>query len=65
MSHAGTFPALEDQMVLFMPFGIEGGGAADGWMAGLGAVDLFPRMVKPVPDVRGRMRGAAGGGWLL
>ena len=29
VSHAGAFPALEDQMVLFTPFGIEGGGAAD------------------------------------
>jgi phage terminase large subunit-like protein len=29
VSHAGPFPALEDQMVLLTPFGIEGGGAAD------------------------------------
>ena len=29
VAHAGAFPALEDQMVLFTPFGIEGDGAAD------------------------------------
>jgi len=54
VAHAGAFPALEDQMVLFTPFGIEGDGAADRADALVWALwDLFPRMVKA----------AAGGDW--
>ena len=48
VAHAGAFPALEDQMVQFTPFGIEGDGAADRVDALVWALsDLFPRMVKP------------------
>ncbi len=67
VSHAGAFPALEDQMVLFTPFGIEGDGAADRVDALVWALsDLFPRMVKPpiiVPwdDADGRLKS----GWML
>ena len=51
VSHAGAFPALEDQMVQFTPFGIEGDGAADRVDAVVWAMaDLFPRMVKPQAD---------------
>ncbi len=67
VSHAGAFPALEDQMAMFTPFGIEGGGAADRVDALVWALsDLFPRMVKPHIDVS--WDGNAGGGagsWLL
>ncbi len=68
VSHAGAFPALEDQMVLFTPFGIEGGGAADPVDALVWALsDLFPRMVKPQLDVTwDDERGGGGtGSWLL
>ena len=68
VSHAGAFPALEDQMVLFTPFGIEGGGAADRVDALVWALsDLFPRMVKPLADVAWEEDSASGGagGWLL
>ena len=66
VSHAGAFPALEDQMVLFTPFGIEGGGAADRVDALVWAMsDLFPRMVKPVPDVSWGDEWSGGGSWLL
>ena len=52
VAHAGAFPALEDQMVQFTPFGIEGDGAADRADALVWALsDLFPRMVKPRQDV--------------
>ncbi len=30
-SHASAFPALENQMVLFTPFGVDGGGPV-GWV---------------------------------
>ncbi|MFZ1109463.1 MAG: terminase family protein [Rhodomicrobium sp.] len=67
VSHAGAFPALEDQMVMFTPFGIEGGGAADRVDALVWALsDLFPRMIKPPADVD--WNGNAGGGrgsWML
>ncbi len=67
VSHAGAFPALEDQMVLFTPFGIEGGGAADRVDALVWALsDLFPRMVRPVPDMAWEDEAGGGGGsWLL
>jgi predicted phage terminase large subunit-like protein len=67
VSHAGAFPALEDQMVLFTPFGIEGDGAADRVDALVWALaDLFPRMVRPVPDVAWEDGSGGGrGGWLL
>ena len=68
VSHAGAFPALEDQMVLFTPFGIEGGGAADRVDVLVWALsDSFPRMVKPqlVADWKDDFGGLGGGeGWL-
>jgi len=66
VSHAGAFPALEDQMVLFTPFGIEGGGAADRVDALVWAMaDLFPRMVKPQHDVDWDDDAGGDGSWLL
>ncbi len=67
VSHAGAFPALEDQMVLFTPFGIEGGGAPDRVDALVWALaDLFPRMVKPQHDVGWEdERGGGRDSWLL
>jgi phage terminase large subunit-like protein len=67
-SHAGAFPALEDQMAMFTPFGIEGGGAADRVDALVWALsDLFPRMIKPVDDVAWDDCASGGGfgSWLL
>jgi predicted phage terminase large subunit-like protein len=67
VSHAGAFPTLEDQMVLFTPFGIEGDGAADRVDALVWAfTDLFPRITKTKnpfeePDKWG---GGREGGWL-
>ncbi len=67
VSHAGVFSALEDQMVLFTPFGVEGNGAADRVDALVWALsDLFPRMVKPQPGVSWEDETRGGnGGWLL
>jgi phage terminase large subunit-like protein len=67
VSHAGAFAALEDQMVLFTPFGIEGDGAADRVDALVWAMaDLFPRMVKPLAAADWRdERGGGQGSWLL
>jgi predicted phage terminase large subunit-like protein len=67
ISHVGAFPALEDQMVLFTPFGIEGDGAADRVDALVWALaDLFPRMVrKQAVAWDDAPSGARGGGWLL
>ncbi len=67
VSHAGAFPALEDQMVQFTPFGIEGDGPADRADALVWALsDLFPRMVKPQADADwGDERGGGKGSWLL
>ena len=66
VSHVGALPALEDQMVLFTPFGIEGDGAADRVDALVWALsDLFPRMVKKA-DTKWEDAGkGASGGWLL
>ena len=67
VSHAGAFAALEDQMVLFTPFGIEGDGAADRVDALVWALsDLFPRMVKPQQDVAwgDESGGGSKAGWL-
>jgi phage terminase large subunit-like protein len=67
VSHAGAFSALEDQMAMFTPFGIEGGGAADRVDALVWAVsDLFPRMIKPPTDVTWEDdRGGGAGSWML
>lgn len=46
VSHVGTFPQLEDQMVLFTPLGIEGDTTADRTDALVWALtELFPSMV--------------------
>ena len=67
VAHAGAFPALEDQMVQFTPFGIEGDGAADRVDAMVWALsDLFPRMVKPQAGADwGDERGGGCTSWLL
>ena len=66
VAHAGAFPALEDQMVLFTPFGIEGDGAADRVDALVWALwDLFPRMVKPQANVVWEDERGGDGSWLL
>ena len=70
VSHAGGFAALEDQMVLFTPFGVEFGIAPDRVDALVWAMsDLFPRMVKPQADVNwgddAGGRGLKAAGWLL
>jgi predicted phage terminase large subunit-like protein len=65
--HVGAFAALEDQLVQFTPFGVEGDGAADRADALVWALsDLFPRMTRradaaaPWDD-----DAAANNGWLL
>lgn len=60
LSHTGAFR----RSALLTPFGIEGGGAADRMDALAWALsDLFPRMVKPVPDVSWEdERGGGGAG---
>jgi predicted phage terminase large subunit-like protein len=66
VSHAGAFPALEDQMVQVTPFGIEGDGPADRVDALVWALsDLFPRMVKPQTDVTWENERGGNGSWLL
>lgn len=52
VSHVGSFPELEDQMVLFTPFGIEGDTTADRVDALVWALtSLFPAMVsRPEQD---------------
>jgi phage terminase large subunit-like protein len=46
ISHIGSFPALEDQMMQFTPFGIEGDGAADRVDALVWAfTELFPSLI--------------------
>jgi len=67
VSHVGALPTLEDQMVQFTPFGIEGDGAADRVDALVWALaDLFPRMIRPVPDAAtwDDERGGSVGGWM-
>jgi predicted phage terminase large subunit-like protein len=65
VSHAGAFPALEDQMVLFTPFGIEGDGAADRVDALVWALsDLFPRIIKRETTAWDDERGSVAGGWM-
>jgi phage terminase large subunit-like protein len=45
--HIGSFPVLEDQMVLFTPFGIVGNSTADRVDALVwGFSELFPRLIK-------------------
>jgi len=51
VSHIGSFPELEDQMVLFTPFGIEGDTTADRVDALVWALtELFPALVFHVDD---------------
>ena len=66
VSHVGSLPALEDQMVLFTPFGIEGDGAADRVDALVWALsDLFPRIVKKPGANWDDAFGSSKAGWLL
>lgn len=47
ISHVGAFNTLEDQMMLFTPFGIEGDGSPDRVDALVwGLTDLFPRLIR-------------------
>ena len=47
ISHVGAFPELEDQMVLFTAYGIEGDTTADRVDALVWAfTELFPRIVR-------------------
>ena len=49
IKHIGAFPILEDQMVLFTPFGIVGKSTADRVDALVwGFTELFPRMIQRV-----------------
>lgn len=51
VSHVGTFPELEDQMVLFTPFGIDGKTTADRVDALVWALtELYPALVYHQPD---------------
>lgn len=53
ISHIGAFPDLEDQMVLFTPFGIEGDTTADRVDALVWAfTELFPSLIFHVEDKR-------------
>jgi predicted phage terminase large subunit-like protein len=72
VSHVGAFPELEDQMVLFTPFGIEGDGAADRVDALVWALtDLFPSIVNKIDknnwDEVFSSRGGfdSSGGWMM
>jgi phage terminase large subunit-like protein len=50
ISHVGSFPALEDQMMQFTSFGIEGDGAADRVDAMVwGFTELFPSLIARAP----------------
>jgi predicted phage terminase large subunit-like protein len=51
VSHVGSFPELEDQMVLVTPFGVTGGGLMDRCDALAWAIShLFPSIVHHVKD---------------
>jgi phage terminase large subunit-like protein len=58
VSHVGTFSELEDQMVVFTPFGIEGGTTGDRVDALVWALtDLFPSIISHTPpknETKGR-----------
>ena len=50
-SHVGSFPELEDGMVLFTPYGIQSDGAADRVDAlGWALTEIFPRIVRRDAD---------------
>lgn len=58
VSHVGAFPELEDQMILFTPFGIEGDTTADRVDALVWALtELFPAIVFHVDDRDIKARG--------
>jgi len=47
ISHIGSYPKLEDQMVLFTPFGVLGGTTGDRVDALVwGFTELFPRFIR-------------------
>jgi phage terminase large subunit-like protein len=57
VSHVGTFSELEDQMVVFTPFGIEGGTTGDRVDALVWALtDLFPNIITHKPP-KGEKKG--------
>lgn len=64
--HVGTHSQLEDQMVLFTPFGIEGDGAGDRVDALVWALtDLFPSLIrKEETNWNDDPRGGTDGGWM-
>jgi phage terminase large subunit-like protein len=64
VSHVGTLAGLEDQMVMFTPFGPEGGGAADRVDALVWALaDLFPRIIGKQQKMETEERGSRAS-WL-
>jgi len=68
ISHVGSFPEMEDQMVLFTAYGIEGDGAADRVDALVWAIsELFPRIVRR-DDTQNweyaEFNQLQGGGWM-
>ena len=58
ISHVGAFPALDDQMVVFTPFGIEGGTTADRVDAKVWAfTQLFPNIIYHVDKtIKGQVK---------
>ena len=68
ISHVGAFPELEDQMVLFTAYGIEGDGAADRVDALVWAItELFPRIVRRDDTQEWEYKefgSMQGGGWM-
>jgi phage terminase large subunit-like protein len=65
VKHVGSFPELEDQMVLFTPYGIEGGTTGDRVDATVWALtELFPSIVNRTHDVDWSSPSIGGGSWL-
>lgn len=61
VSHVGTLPDLEDQMMLFTPFGIEGSTTGDRVDALVWALtELFPRMTRKRAAAPVKIEGASG-----
>lgn len=68
VSHAGTFPGLEDQMCATTASGYEGPGSPDAMDAAVWALtELFPRVVRrkmPQPSLPSGHMGHVDGGWM-
>jgi phage terminase large subunit-like protein len=61
ISHVGSFPLLEDQMMQFTSFGIEGDGDADRVDAVVhGFTELFPRLIGKVEPKKRQQSGYVG-----